>query len=297
MTRDDLAAAASGTPVSVALLQFAPLLYEVKANLDRVLLAVPRAKSAGAELLIAPEMCLTGWALADSERRTGAVDDVARVALPALREASRTSGVALVVGGPMRVEDGVASNCAIGVTPDGTLSISRKIHLFGDERSWWSAGESVALLSLRVGEIGMLMCYDAEFPEAARMARLAGADLLAIPAANMTPYERDHDLLFPTRALENECPVVVCNRTGVEGSASYFGRSLVADGRGRIIAQAGTAEELLVAIVGLSECAADPQLSYLAHRRPDVYAPILCSSTTARAQQPRPSRPRPTAPA
>ena len=124
--------------------------------------------------------------------------------------------------------------------------------------------------------MGPLICYDAEFCEVPRMLRLAGATVLAVAATNMTPYERDQDLIFAARALENECVVAVCNRVGSEGEWRYFGRSLVADARGRVVAQAGPGEEMVLADVATAG-AADPALGYMARRRPGIYQ-MLCGT-------------------
>ena len=134
--------------------------------------------------------------------------------------------------------------------------------------------------------MGPLICYDAEFCEVPRMLRLAGATVLAVAATNMTPYERDQDLIFAARALENECVVAVCNRVGSEGEWRYFGRSLVADARGRVVAQAGAGEEMVLADVATAG-AADPALGYMAHRRPGIYQ-MLCGTGPRPAERTSP---------
>lgn len=261
------------TQVRVALLQFAPILGRLEENLARVLDGATRAAELGARLLVAPEMCLTGWSLADPALRAALADEVASTALPRLTSAAEHTGVGLVVGGPYRGEASARSNCALGVAPDGRIAVHRKVHLFGVERAWWAEGDRAeAVMDVGDVRVGLLIGYDAEFPELPRLIRLAGAALLAVPTTNMTPYERDQDLIFPTRALENECAVAVCNQVGSERGWTYFGRSLVADARGEVVGRAGSGEELLVLDVDVPDGPADPELSYLARRRPEVYA-------------------------
>src|SRR5215469_14838158 len=245
-----------GPVMRLALLQFAPVLGELQANLDRVLDGMREAADLGAGLLIAPEMCLTGWTLPDPALRARLAAQTAQVAVPALSEAARRH--------------------AITVTPAGGRAVHRKLHLFGAEAAWWSPGDRVQVAAAGRAVVGPLICYDGEFCEVPRMLRLAGATVLAVAATNMTPYERDQDVIFAARALENECVVAVCNRVGREGEWRYFGRSLVADARGRLVAQAGPGEEMVLAEVATAG-AADPALGYMAHRRPGIYH-MLCDT-------------------
>jgi 5-aminopentanamidase len=258
-----------------ALFQFAPRPGNLQENLSMILDALARAEEQSTQLLVAPEMSLTGWSLPDPADRDRLTDEVEGVAIPALAAAADRSGVSVVVGGPFRGGRRAPANSAIGIGSDSQQVIYRKIHLFGPERDWWEPGDRAdALLEVGSIRVGLTICYDGEYPEVPRLSRLAGAEVLAIPATNMSPYERDQDLVFPTRALENECPVMLCNRVGEERGWSYFGRSLVADARGEILAQAGQGAELLMVDIPVPVGPAEPELSYLARRRPEVYRPI-----------------------
>lgn len=263
------------TRVRIALFQFAPARERLHENLQAILTGVERAAGVGARLLMTPEMSLTGWSLPESSVRASLAERVSSEAIPALVEASDRSGVAIVVGGPYPEDGPAQANAAIAVAPGGDRSVYRKVHLFGPERDWWKPGDQgSAILEANGLSVGISICYDAEFPEMPRLARLAGADLLVVPANNMAPYERDQDLIFPTRALENEFPVALCNRVGTERGWTYFGRSLAASARGEVVAQAGGSTQLLVADLELAAGQEDPELSYLARRRPDVYRPL-----------------------
>ena len=276
----------------VALLQFAPEPERLRENLAEILAGVERAAEAGAQLLVTPEMSLTGWSLPQASVRAGLTERVSTEALPMLAEAADRSGVAVVVGGPYPGGGRGQANAAIAVAPGGRTVVYRKVHLFGPERDWWRPGERAhAILELGHTRVGISICYDAEFPEMPRLARLAGADLLVVPATNMSPYERDQDLIFPTRALENELPVLVCNRVGSERGWTYFGRSLAADARGNIVSQAGGSEELLVADIEPAGRTGDPHLSYLARRRPEVYGLLTRPAESPVAGDEAPRRP------
>lgn len=265
----------------VAVVQFAPVLGDVLGNLRTITSAAADAHAAGADLLVAPEMSLTGWTIRDPATRARLAQEVEEAALPELRREAVSHSLAIVVGGPVRVvrdaggdAEAPFANAAIMFGPDGGRTVYRKIHLFGDERSWWAAGREAAVGRTNGARIGLTICYDAEFPEIPRMTRLAGADLLAVPTTNMSPYEHDQDVVFAARAIENECPVVVANRVGRENDWTYFGRSLVVDQRGRVVAQAGSGDELLLAEIEPAS-PGDPALSYLSQRRPEVYGPLV----------------------
>lgn len=258
----------------VALLQFAPEPGRLSENLAEILAGVERAAESGAQLLVTPEMSLTGWSLPEPSVRAALAKRVTTEAIPALAEAADRSGVAVVVGGPYPEDRATQANAAIAVAPAGRSVVYRKVHLFGPERDWWRpGGRADAIIEIGRTHVGVSICYDAEFPEMPRLAALAGADVLVVPATNMSPYEHDQDLIFSTRALENELPVLVCNRVGSERGWTYFGRSLAADARGNIVAQAGGSTELLVADIEPAG-GGDPDLSYLTRRRPDVYGPL-----------------------
>lgn len=266
----------------IAVLQFAPALGMLESNLASILAGVDRAAAAGADLFVAPEMSLTGWTLRDPELRAQMAAAVEAKALPALARAAAEGQLGIVVGGPLPVPSEpprvggrpALANAVLALAPDGSRTVYRKIHLFGEERDWWLAGDRPAVGTINGVRVGLTICYDGEFPEIPRITRLAGAQMIVVPTTNMTPYEADQDLVFATRALENECPVVVANRVGKENDWTYFGRSLIADQRGRIVAQAGSQEELLIADIEPAR-SGDPALSYLTRRRPEVYGSLV----------------------
>src|SRR5262249_20362571 len=105
-----------GSVMRLALLQFAPAAGELGPNLNRVLDGMRSAAAAGAGLLIAPEMCLTGWTLPDEGLRVRLAAETAHVAVPALSEAARRHAITVVTGGPLPAAGGVA-NCAVALTP------------------------------------------------------------------------------------------------------------------------------------------------------------------------------------
>ncbi|NWJ69658.1 hypothetical protein HX744_03595 [Pseudonocardia sp. ICBG1122] len=119
--------------------------------------------------------------------------------------------------------------------------------------------------------LGLLVCYDVEFPETVRALALAGADAVLVPTANMLPYDHVPRVLVPARAWENQVYVAYANWCGTEGSLTYGGLSCVAGPAGAVV-RAGRDPELLVAELDRSALAVSRRANpYLADRRPDLY--------------------------
>jgi predicted amidohydrolase len=234
--------------------------------------AAGRAAALGARLLIASEMFLTGYALGD---RTAALAEAAGgPAARAVAALAARHGLAVVYGCPERGGDAVY-NTARMVGPDGgTLASYRKTHLFGDyERAAFTPGADPLVQAVIDGvRVGLLICYDVEFPEAVRVHALAGTELLAVPTALMRPYEIVPQTLVPARAYENGIHIAYVNRCGPEGQWDFAGLSCLAGPDGMVRARAGTGHELLVADVDPEVTrAARAETPYLTDRRPELY--------------------------
>ncbi len=266
------------TPLRIALYQGPPGLPRDNAeSLDALDAAARRAARAGAGLLAVAEMYLTGYALgAAVPDRAEAADGpgARRVAAIAARH-----GVAIAYGYPERDgEGGPVFNSAQLIGPDGTrLANYRKTHLFGDfEARHFTPGEQ-PVVQARLGglTVGLLICYDVEFPELVRAHALAGTDLLVVPTALMRPYEFVPETLVPTRAYESQLYVAYANRCGAEGEFDFTGLSCLAAPDGLVRARAGAGEELVLGDADpalLSASRAD--LPYLRDRRPALYGSL-----------------------
>jgi predicted amidohydrolase len=259
-----------------ALLQSSGRPGSVVENLKVLDAAAGRAAAAGAALLAAPEMFLTGYAIGD---------DIARLAEPADGESADAvagiatrHGLALVYGYPERDGERVHNSAQL-ISADGTrLANYRKTHLFGPaEREHFTPGEQ-SLVQARLGglTVGLMICYDVEFPENARAHALAGTDLLLVPTANMHPFQFVAEAMVPVRAWENQMYVAYVNRVGHEGEFEFFGLSALAGPDGVARTRAGRAEELVVADVDPAFLAASREANpYLKDRRPGLYGSLV----------------------
>lgn len=242
---------------------------ESLASLDS---AARRAADAGARALLTSELFLTGYAVGDAlpelaEAATGpASESVAKIAAE--------HGLAIGYGYPERDGDKIYNAVQL-IGPDGSrLANYRKTHLFGEfENAWFTPGDDpVVQADLDGTRIGLLICYDVEFPENVRAHALAGTELLLVPTALMRPYEIVTQTILPARAWENQLHIAYANRCGPEGDLDFAGLSCLVAPDGTARARAGLAEDLIVAD-------ADPDLlrtaraenTYLGDRRPELY--------------------------
>ena len=163
---------------------------------------------------------------------------------------AREAGIAILYGYPERGAGGHIYNTAQLIDRTGRIAASyRKTHLFGEiDRAAFSAGaalpEIVELDGLR---IGILICYDVEFPENVRTLALKGADLVAVPTALMQPFDIVARTIVPARAYENQVFLAYADRCGTEGELSYCGLSCVIAPDGSDLARAGRSEALIIA--------------------------------------------------
>ncbi len=198
-------------------------------------------------------------------------------AADAVAEIAARHGVAVAHGYPERTQDGVF-NAAQLISADGArLADYRKTHLYGAfEARWFTPGDrSVVQADLGGLRVGLMICYDVEFPENVRAHALAGTDLLLVPTAQMHPFQFVAESVVPVRAFENQMYVAYANRTGAEGEFDFVGLSTVAGPDGTARARAGRGEELLLADVDPALLAASREANpYLRDRRPGLYGSL-----------------------
>ena len=243
---------AGRTPLTLAVLQCAPLSEQWQANLQRLDAAAARAHAAGAHLLLTPEMFITGYNIG-----AGAVYALAQprdgVYAKVVSDIARNHSIAIVWSYPERGAQGAIYNAAQWTSSNGRPMLHyRKSHLYGTlDHSQFSAGtlggDNSALAQIHGWSIGLLICYDVEFPETTRSLALAGADCVLVPAANMDCYDIVPTTLVSARAFENQMVLAYANYCGAEGELHYGGLSSVVDALGQPLAAAARDDALLMA--------------------------------------------------
>ncbi|MFA5120520.1 carbon-nitrogen hydrolase family protein [Zavarzinia sp.] len=244
------------------------------AALRRLARAAARAADQGARLLVASEMFLSGYDIG-AEAVAAAAEPADGPAAKRVAEIAATCRIAIAYGYPEARPEGGVYNAAQVIDRDGrTLVNYRKCHLFGDlDRGAFVPGEALApLFTIDGVKIGILICYDVEFPESVRHLAIEGAALVIVPTALMMPFEAIPRVVVPARAFENQLFVAYANRCGTEGSLDYAGLSCIVGPDGKDLARAGRGEKLLVADLDLEAAEAARQANpYLADRRPELY--------------------------
>ncbi|MGW0844799.1 carbon-nitrogen hydrolase family protein [Streptomyces sp. NPDC002787] len=259
-----------------ALLQSSGRPGSVVGNLKVLDEAAGRAAVAGARLVVAPEMYLTGYAIGDDIARLAEAAD--GDSADAVAEIAERHGVAIAYGYPERAGEAVFNSAQL-VSADGVrLANYRKTHLFGCfERDHFTPGEQAVVQAELDGlRVGIMICYDVEFPENVRAHALAGTDLLVVPTAQMHPFQFVAESMIPVRAFENQMYVAYVNRVGREGEFEFVGLSTLAGPDGVARTRAGRGDELVLADVDPAFLAASRETNpYLQDRRPGLYGSLV----------------------
>lgn len=256
----------------IALAQAAGTPGDVEANLADVGRLSTEAAGAGARLVIFPEAFVSGYNL-----EPGRIAELAEPAdgpsVTRLRALAREAGIAILCGFYERDGDTVFNSAALVDRDGAVLAVARKTHLFGDlDREAVAPGDGFTLAQLDGLGVGILICYDIEFPEPARQLALEGAQLIAVPTALMEPSHLIARTLVPARAAENQVFVAYANRVGTERDLDYIGRSTLAGPEGVVASADAPEEHLLVADLDLAAIErARARHSYLGARRPALY--------------------------
>jgi 5-aminopentanamidase len=264
--------------VKLALWQTVGVPGDISANLAALEQTANAASIAGAAILLCPECWLCGYNIGAAVSTLAEPHDgpsAQRIAAIA-----RRNQLAIAYGYAERdAASGHIFNAVQVIGPDGlALSHYRKTHLFGpDERRAYMPGNRLeAPFSLHGFNIGLLICYDIEFPECVRSLALMGADLVLIPTALTDDYSAVPDFIVPARSVENQIYVAYCNHAGIENGMRFLGGSCITGMDGKAVAKAGFDEALLVAEISKqTQEEAAATYPYRSERRPELYGAIV----------------------
>jgi omega-amidase len=232
--------------------------------------ALEEAGAGEADLVVLPEMWLTGYAY----RSLGELAELTPESLERVGALARKYGFFVAGSWAERGGDGHLYNTACIVGPDGRVRARyRKVHLFGPmkEDRHFVRGRAVTVADLEIGRVGVALCYDLRFPELARKMALAGAELLLYPSQWPEVRLGHFQTLLAARAIENQVFTVGVNRAGRSGSIQFGGGSTVVDPRGEVLAQLGGERGFAEAELDLDQvAAARKNITYLAGRVREV---------------------------
>ncbi|HEX4009851.1 MAG TPA: nitrilase-related carbon-nitrogen hydrolase [Solirubrobacteraceae bacterium] len=270
--------------------QFGPRVGEVETNRRLTVNAVASAVGEHrADIVVLPELSNSGYMFqSPQEAASLAITRDDSLFKEWAAEASR--GDAVVIGGFCeRGDDGQIYNSAIVVEGRGVIGVYRKTHLWDREKLHFKpGGEAPGVFDTPHGRIGVLVCYDIEFPEMTRTLALAGAELIAVPTnwplSDRPEGERPPEVTIAQAAARvNRVFVACCDRTGTERGQEWTGGTAIVDENGFVRgSQAGTGPAK--ALVDLSR-SHDKSLTRLADvfgdRRPELYGAVVQSPAAA----------------
>jgi predicted amidohydrolase len=229
--------------MKVGVFQFAPSFGAREHNLRKIERVIEDLQ---ADLLVLPELCTSGYMFTS-------VDEVRSLAEPVpkgettrrLEAACQWKGL-YVVAGLVEAGDGAFYNSAVLIGPDGWIGTYRKIHLFWKEKDWFARGDQpYQVWDIGKAKVGLMVCFDWMYPEAARTLALKGADIICHPANLVLPHCPDAMI---TRSLENRVFSITANRTGVESrgggpNLKFIGKSQAVSPKGEVLFRMDDKEE------------------------------------------------------
>lgn len=269
----------------VAGVQIACIPNQVEANIDKAVAWLEKAvATTQAQLIVFPETVTTGFGPAmPAEDLWELVDSIPGKTTQKICSAAKRLGVYVVFPTYERGPNKTVYNSAALIDSQGEIvGVYRKTHPFPAERDWVTAGNYAHVYDTDFGKIGMIICYDGDFPELSRILAMQGAEIIVRPSA----FLRSFDIWYITncaRAYDNHVYVVAVNAVGTDAWGKlYFGNSMIVSPIAHRLAQARTQEEILWACLDAdplktaSYGITSPMLfNHMEDRNLEVYAGIL----------------------
>jgi len=279
--------------IKIAAVQMNPKIMRSRENLDKILLKTRSAANNGADLIVFPECALTGYVFASREEAIPFMETIPGPSTDRLIACCKELSVYVIVG-LLEIDAGRCFNVAVLMGPQGLVGKYRKNHLpfLGIDRFIDPGDKPFQVYKTPVGNIGIHICYDCNFPESARVMTLLGADILTLPTNWPEGRGKVAKYVINTRAYENKVHLVAVDRVGRERGVRFIGSSKIIDAWGDTLAEASSDdEEIIYAEVALAEArqkrivfkAGEFELDFVGDRRPELYGKV----TEVRGTEPR----------
>jgi len=270
--------------VKIAAVQMDPKIMRNSENLERILLEARAAAKKGADLIVFPECVLSGYVFSSRKEAMPFTENIPGVSTKRLAACCQELGV-YVVYGLLERDGDKCYNSTVLVGPKGLIGKYRKIHLpfLGVDRFTDTGNSPFQVFETPIGNIGIHICYDCNFPESARIMALLGADIITLPTNWPVGRERVVNYVVNARAYENRIHFVAANRVGSERGTRFMGRSKIVGASGDTLAEASSSdEETIYAEVSLAEArqkhivikAGEFEVDFIHDRRPELYGEL-----------------------
>ena len=233
--------------IKLALAQISSKRENKEANLQKIEKLTLKAKYQGADLVIFPEMSLTGYVVLDQVYELA--ETVPGTSTKRIEALAKQTNMHVIFGMPELSEKTQATvfNTAVFVGPKGLIGKYRKMYLpthsVFEEKRYFRPGYEPAAFQTDLGNIGLSICYDVFFPEVYRLTRLKGAQLLVCISASPAVRKGYFEILTSARALENTAFLAYVNLAGVEDGLQFWGGSRLVCPTGDVVAKASYDEE------------------------------------------------------
>ena len=233
--------------IKIALAQTSSKRENKQANLQKIEKYSLKAKEQAADLVIFPELALTGYVIRDQIYELA--ETIPGPATQTIEAIAKKTGLHIVFGMPERSEKTQATifNTAVLIGPKGVIGKYRKrylpTHSVFEEKRYFRPGYQTAVFNTALGNIGLCICYDVFFPEVYRLTRLKGAKLILTISASPAVRRSYFEVLTAARALENTAFLAYVNLVGVEEGLQFWGGSRVVSPTGDVLAKAKYDEE------------------------------------------------------
>ena len=263
--------------IKLALAQISSKRENKKENLGKIEALAVNAKEQAADLVIFPEMSLTGYVVRDQIYELA--ETIPGPSTKRIEDIAKKTGMHIIFGMPELSEKTKATifNTAVFVGPKGLIGKYRKMYLpthsVFEEKRYFRPGYQTASFNTALGNIGLCICYDLFFPEVCRLTRLKGAQLIIAISASPAVRRSYFEILTAARALENTAFLAYVNLVGIEDGLQFWGGSRLISPTGDILAKAKYDEEDFVTCeVDYSDLrAAEPFIPTLKDLRPELF--------------------------
>jgi predicted amidohydrolase len=220
--------------MKVAAAQIHPRFANPEVNRKILQRTIRRAGAQDVDLIVFPELCVTGYNFTSFEQVQTIAEPVPNGATTQLFvELAQEHGMIIVAGLAERESPTRVFNSAVIVGPDEKVGSYRKIHLFAREKEWFTPGQHPPQVWKVSGVmVGVLVCFDWAFPEASRILMLKGCEILCLPANLVLPYAQRTMI---ARSIENRFFTILANRVGSERTLTFTGHSQITNTQGDVL--------------------------------------------------------------